>query len=604
VASRSEKKEPTAKPGQGAKPSVLRRALSYVAAGLVWCAVAGFFVLAYYAYDLPDVSRLGVVEREPAVTVLAADGSMLATYGEVYAGPAPSARIPKALKDAVVSIEDRRFYWHPGIDPIGLARAAYVNIRAGRIVQGGSTITQQLAKNAFLTSARSAKRKAQELLLAFWLEARFSKDEILTLYLNRVYLGGGARGIEAAARRYFAKSADQLGLAEAAMIAGLLKAPSRYAPTADLRASQERARVVLAAMQEAGAINEAEQAWAAANPAAPVRRAVQQADRYFADWILDQVAGFVGPTDRDLIVRTTLEPRLQQAATRALGDALAREGARLGVEQSALLALRNDGAVLAMVGGRDYGASQFNRAVQAERQPGSAFKLFVYLAGLERGVLPDTMMTDQPVSIGGWQPRNFSAGFTGNVTVRESVAKSINTVAVQVSERAGRARVAAMARRLGITSDLKVHPSLALGSSEVTLIDLVRAYAVVANGGQGVLAHGIVDIRDDRGDVLYRRTGGGLGPALHAEHAAAMADMLSAVLEPGGTGQAAKLDRPAAGKTGTSQDFRDAWFVGFSGDLVAGVWSGNDDAQPMRQVTGGGLPTRIWRDFMMAAGRP
>ena len=604
MASRSEKQKPAEKKSKADRPSLPRRALSYAAAALVWGAVAALFVLAYYAYDLPDVSKLDVVEREPAVTVLAADGSTLATYGEVYAGPVPSARIPKALKDAVVSIEDRRFYWHPGVDPIGLARAAYVNFRAGRIVQGGSTITQQLAKNAFLTSARSAKRKAQELLLAFWLEARFSKDEILTLYLNRVYLGGGARGVEAAARRYFGKSADQLGLSEAAMIAGLLKAPSRYAPTADLRASQERARVVLAAMQDAGAIDEAEQAWAAANPAVPVRRAAHRADRYFADWILDQVAGFVGPTDRDLVVRTTLDPRLQQAANRAVGDALAREGARLGVEQSALLALRGDGAVLAMVGGRDYGTSQFNRAVQAERQPGSAFKLFVYLAGLERGILPETTLLDQPVSIGGWQPRNFAPGFAGSVTVREAVAKSINTVAVQVAERAGRARVAAMARRLGITNELKVHPSLALGSSEVTLIDLVRAYAVVANGGQGVLAHGIVEIRDDRGEVLYRPTGGGLGQAIHAEHAAAMADMLSGVLEPGGTAQAAKLDRPAAGKTGTSQDFRDAWFVGFSGDLVAGVWSGNDDAQPMRQVTGGGLPARIWRDFMMAVGRP
>jgi penicillin-binding protein 1A len=356
-------------------------------------------------------------------------------------------------------------------------------------------------------------------------------------------------------------------------------------------------------MQDAGAIDEAEQAWAAVNPAVPVRRAAHRADRYFADWILDQVAGFVGPTDRDLVVRTTLDPRLQQAANRAVGDALAREGARLGVEQSALLALRGDGAVLAMVGGRDYGTSQFNRAVQAERQPGSAFKLFVYLAGLERGILPETTLLDQPVSIGGWQPRNFASGFAGSVTVREAVAKSINTVAVQVAERAGRARVAAMARRLGITNELKVHPSLALGSSEVTLIDLVRAYAVVANGGQGVLAHGIVEIRDDRGEVLYRPTGGGLGQAIHAEHAAAMTDMLSGVLEPGGTAQSAKLDRPAAGKTGTSQDFRDAWFVGFSGDLVAGVWSGNDDAQPMRQVTGGGLPARIWRDFMMAAGR-
>jgi len=591
------------KPEPGRKTSLLRRALSWIGASLVWVAVALFFVLAYYAYDLPDVSRLGVVEREPAVTVLAADGTTLATYGEVYAGPVPAAEIPRALKDAVVAIEDRRFYWHFGIDPIGLVRAAYVNVRAGRIVQGGSTITQQLAKNAFLTSTRSIKRKAQELLLAFWLEARFSKDEILTLYLNRVYLGGGARGVEAAARRYFGKSARQLGLAEAAMIAGLLKAPSRYAPTANLEASQARARVVLGAMQDAGSINEADLAWAASNPARPVRRAASQGDRYFADWILDQVAGFIGPTDRDLAIHTTFDPKAQQAAMRAVGDNLARDGARQGVEQAALIAMRADGAILAMVGGRDYGASQYNRAVQAERQPGSAFKLFVYLAGLERGLLPETSMVDQPLSIGGWQPRNFAPGFAGPMTLREAVAKSVNTIAVQVSERVGRARVVAMARRLGIASDIRAHPSVALGASEVNLTDLTRAYAVVANGGQGVLAYGIREIRDDRGAVLYRRSGGGLGQLLHPEHAQAMTDMLTTVLEPGGTGQTAKLDRPAAGKTGTSQDFRDAWFVGFAGDVVCGVWTGNDDASPMRQVTGGGLPARIWRDFMMAVPR-
>jgi len=589
--------------GDRPRPSFFRRVLAWLAAGLIWAGVAGLLLAAYYAYDLPDVGRLGVVEREPSITVLAADGAVLATYGETYAGPLPLSAIPKALREAVIAIEDRRFRWHFGIDPIGLVRAAHVNWRAGRTVQGGSTLTQQLAKNAFLTSERSVKRKAQELLLAFWLEARFSKDEILALYLNRVYLGAGTRGVEAASRRYFAKPARDLTLAEAAMIAGLLKAPSRYAPTADLAAAQGRARLVLEAMRASGVIDEAAYLVATARPAVPARRPGGQSERYFTDWILDQVAGFVGPTDRDLVVATTLDLRLQRFAEKTLAEAIARDGDRAGIEQAALLALGPDGAVRAMIGGRSHGESQFNRATQAERQPGSAFKLFVYLAALERGLAPETVFEDGPVSIAGWQPRNFDDRFHGPVTARDAFAKSLNTVAVQVQERIGRERVAAAARRLGITSPLKLHPSLALGASEVNLLDLTRAYATIANGGEAVLAHGVLTVREAEGRVLYRRAGSGLGRVVDPTIARQMGELLAGVLAPGGTAERARLDRPAAGKTGTSQDHRDAWFIGYAGDLTVGVWAGNDDGAPMNRVTGGGFPARLWRDVMTGAGR-
>ena len=564
----------------------------------IWAGIGGGVVVAYYAYDLPAIDDLAQGGRTPGVTILAADGSVLASYGQVFAGPVGRQDLPQALIDAIVSIEDRRFYDHFGIDPWGILRAAVTNLRAGRLLQGGSTITQQIAKNVFLTPARTLRRKVQEVLLAFWLEHRFAKDQLLTIYLNRVYLGSGSYGVEAAARRYFGKTTAALGLAEAAMLAGLPKAPSRYAPTHDLAAAQARAAVVLDAMVAAGRLDGEAAAAAKAAPAtlAGSYRGSGSA-RYFADWISDRLADYIGRPAEDMVVVTTLRPSAQIAAERAVAALLGDVGAAKNVGQAALVAMSPDGAVRAMVGGRSYAASQFNRAVQARRQPGSAFKIAVYAAALEAGLAADDKVDDAPIDIDGWQPRNYGGTYRGSITLTEALAHSSNSVAVQLTERVGRGVVLDTARRLGIGGALAATPSVALGVGEVSLIDLTGAYAVVANGGTGVLPHGIAEIRgrDDR--VVYRREGSGLGRVLPAAVAETLSMMLHAAVTTG-TGRRAALDVPTAGKTGTSQDFRDAWFLGYRAGLVAGVWLGNDDATPMDGVTGGSLPAHLWRDFM------
>ena len=593
------------KGGKQSKPprrrSVLGRALKWLAVAAVWAAVGALGLVARYAYDLPDVSRLGERQRTPSVTLIAADGSTITRFGDLYGAPVGADELPAHLKQAVLATEDRRFYRHFGLDALALARAGLANLRAGRIVQGGSTLTQQLAKNVFLTPKRTLKRKVQELLLALWLERKFTKDQILTIYLNRVYLGAGAYGMEGAARRYFDKSARDVTLSEAAMLAGLLKAPSRYAPTHDIARARARARQVLAGMVAAGYLTSAEAEAAERHPARVVRaRRAGRGPRYFADWVLDQVSGYVGPGAGDIVVVTTLDARLQRTAEEAVAWALAGDGARRGVGQAALVALAPDGAVRAMVGGRDYGASQFNRATQALRQPGSAFKLFVYLAALEAGLSPDDVVEDAPLTIAGWSPRNYDDRYAGPVTLREAVARSLNTVAVRVAERIGRDRVIGVARRLGITSELGADASLALGTSEVSLIELTAAYATLANRGRGVWPHGIREIRSMDGAALYRRAGSGPGRAVAKRPLRLMVDLLEGVIA-AGTGRAAALPWPAAGKTGTSQDFRDAWFIGFTRDLVAGVWLGNDDHAPMKGVSGGGLPARLWARFMTKA---
>ncbi|MBM3490316.1 MAG: PBP1A family penicillin-binding protein [Alphaproteobacteria bacterium] len=572
---------------------------------LIWLTVAAALVVVWYARDLPDVSRLQHFAHRPSISFLAADGSLLATFGDLYEDPVALAELPKHLVHAVLATEDRRFHGHFGIDPLGLARAVLINLREGRLVQGGSTITQQLAKNVFLTAERSVKRKVQELLLAFWLERNLSKDAILALYLNRMYFGAGAYGVAAAAGRYFDKPAERLDLAEVAMLAGLLKAPSRLAPTRDLAAAQARAALVLDNMVDAGLLTASAAARAKARPAVPRRAPAPAGARYFADWLMDLVPDFVGPSERDLVVRTTLDARLQKAAEAALAALLEGEGRRHAAGQGAIVVISPDGAVRAMVGGENYAESQFNRAVQARRQPGSAFKPAVYLAGLEAGLGPDTVLVDQPVSIGGYRPRNFNGRFQGAMSLRQALAQSTNTIALQVMERAGRARVIEAARRLGMGGSFAAHPSLALGSGEVTLIDLTAAYATIGNGGETAMPYGLVAIADDAGRPLYRRAGHALGRAVAAPVAATLTGMLESVIAEG-TGRAARLDRPVAGKTGTSQEFRDAWFVGFTADYVAGVWLGNDDSTPMREVTGGNLPARLWREVMLAAhaGRP
>ena len=594
----------TARRGQSRSTTSRRRgsllgwAFKWTLSLAIWSAVAGIVGLAWLAWDLPDIQQLRDQTRRPGIVLLASDGARLASYGDLYGARVDVSELPDYLPGAVIAIEDRRYYRHGGIDLRGILRSLIVDIRARAFVQGGSTLTQQLAKNLFLTPERTVTRKVREVLLAFWLEASFSKDELLTVYLNRVYFGSGTYGVEAAAQKFFGRSAREISVYEAAQLAGLLKAPSRLNPVNDPQAAHRRTLVVLDAMVTSGHLSASQAGGAAANRATYVGEAVRSgAGRYYADWIMQQVTGYVGLAGGTLIVETSFDPALQTIVEQAVAAQTPR-----GVEQVAVVVMGLDGAVRAMVGGRNYRNSQFNRATQALRQPGSAFKPFVYLAALESGLTPDTKIEDAPISIDGWSPRNFGRQFRGTVTLREAVARSLNSVAVRVSEQVGRNTVAQAGHRLGLVSQLKTHPSLALGASEVTLLELTAAYSVFANGGDGVLPHGIREIRDGGGDVLYRRAGSGTGRVIERAHAETMNQLLNAVVE-WGTGKAAKFDRPAAGKTGTSQEFRDAWFVGYTSDLVAGVWMGNDDGRPMAEVTGGGAPAKLWRRLMQGAHR-
>jgi len=599
-----------AKPARARKgPGLLRRAAgialkwSFVAG--LWVGVAGVCVLAFFWFTLPPFERINVFERRPSLVFVDPAGETIATYGDLFGGVVQLDEMPPWLPMAVLATEDRRFYSHFGVDPQGLARATLANLRAGRVVQGGSTITQQLAKNVFLTNERSAARKIQEMLLAFAIERRFSKEEILTVYLNRVYLGAGTYGVEAAAQRYFGKSARAVNAHEAAVIAGLLKAPSRLAPTANVARARTRAAEVLDNMVEAGFMTPSQRLAAGELPLGTIAVAnatALRSGRYFSDWLADKVQGFVGAQTRDLVVVTTLDSRLQRAAEIALEDILAREGPKVEVSQGAFVLMRPDGAVQAMVGGRSYAQSAFNRAVDARRQPGSAFKAFVYLAAVEQGLRADARIADTPVQIGTWRPRNFDNRVSGEISVREAFARSVNTSAVRIAQQAGIDNVVRTARSLGIASPIQRNLSTALGSSEVNLLELTGAYAAFANGGNGVLPYAISEIRDTSGNVLYRRQGSGPGPVMSRAALATMTDLMQAVVA-SGTGRAAAFDHPAAGKTGTTNDYRDAWFVGFTADFVGGAWFGNDDGEEMERTTGGSLPARLWKAVMVEAHR-
>jgi len=567
----------------------------------IWGAVALLGIVAYYAYDLPDVGNFAALTRRPSVTLVGADGQSFASFGDLYEDIVPVKEMPPYLPEAVIATEDRRFYDHFGVDPFGIMRALIEDLRTHQLRQGGSTITQQLAKNLFLTSERSIKRKVQEVLLALWLEHKFTKDQILTIYLNRVYLGNGAYGVEAAARKYFNKSAREVTLYESAVLAGLLKAPSKFNPANDPDLTAQRAGQVLANMVDAGYVTP-EKAAAASQERTTLKPASVAAwrGRYFADWTLDQVRDVLGYIERDIVVKTTLDPKLQQLAEDAVNGVLEKEGEKLDIEQGALVALGPDGAIKALVGGRDYRQSQFDRATQALRQPGSSFKPFVYLAGLEAGYGEDSVFDDAPITIGGWSPNNYNDKYYGRVTLKEALARSLNSVTAQLAEKVGIGHVIDVAHRLGITADLRKDTSIALGTSEVTLLELTAAYGGFAEGGKGTWPYGIVEIDDRDGRILYRRAGSGPGALMTARQAATMVDMMSAVITMG-TGKSAAIGRPAAGKTGTTQDYRDAWFMGFTPDLICGVWVGNDDHSPMKKVTGGTVPAQIWRNFMIAA---
>ena len=580
---------------------ILRFVLKWSFTLAIWGVVIIGVVTAFYAHDLPSTDKALEVTRRPSVILLARDGSKMASLGDLQGNAVHVKDLPAYLPQAVIATEDRRFYNHSGIDIIGIARAMVRNIKAGRVVQGGSTISQQAAKNLFLTPDRTFKRKYQELILAFWLEQKFTKDQILTIYLNRVYLGSGTFGVDAAAKKYFGVPARRLTIFQAAIIAGLLKAPSRLNPRNNVKAAVARGKVVLSNMVAAGYLNEAQAKKAAGSKLRyNQNQRAQRVGRYFVDWISQQVRGFVGPQSGDVTVKTTLDAKLQGQAEAHIEKYLAHNSKRYNVSQGAAIVMSPGGAVRAMVGGRNYKKSQFNRVTQARRQPGSAFKPIVYLAALEAGLTPETRFKDSAITIKGWTPRNYDGKHHGEMSLKSALARSINTIAVKVSEHVGRGNVVKTAKRLGITAPLTTSPSLALGSSEVSLIEMTGAYAVLANGGKGIWPFGVEEIKDSSGRVLYRRTGGGTGQIVERRHVRAMDDMLGEVIRTG-TGKKARLRRPAFGKTGTSQAFRDAWFIGYTKSYVTGVWVGNDNDAPMKRISGGGLPAIIWQKIMSDA---
>jgi penicillin-binding protein 1A len=549
------------------------------------------------APELPDTTKIWQQDRGPGTIVLAADGSELARRGGFTGKPAGYHEFPEHFLNAVVATEDRRFFSHFGLDVIGLGRAVWRNAMAGRVVEGGSTITQQLAKNLYLSSERTLNRKIQEMFLAIWLESRLSKKEILTVYLNRVYFGAGAYGVSSAARLYFNKPVKNLTLAESAMMAGLLKAPSRLAPTVNPDGAAARASVVLSNMVAAGYLAQSRADKARKRPAKVVSARDAGAARHFVDWALEQLPDGLRSTDRDLVVTTTLEPKFQRAAEIAIARAL-ENNVRKHVGEAALVALGLDGRVRAMVGGRDYRASRYNRATQARRQPGSAFKPMVYAAALESRMRPNSTLDDSKVTVEGWSPVNFNGRYNGLMTMSEAFARSVNPAVVRLQERIGRSRVLDVGRRLGIKSELKAVPSLALGSMEVGVLELTAAYVPFVNRGAASKPFGIVEVRTLDGKRLYRHIQPAGARAIHRQVAGDMKQMLQSAVATGTGRNASIAGAKIGGKTGTSQDSRDAWFVGFADETVSGIWFGNDDGSPMLGVTGGGLAARTWRDFV------
>ncbi|MFZ4125785.1 MAG: transglycosylase domain-containing protein [Rickettsiales bacterium] len=566
--------------------------------------VVGGIGLILIARDLPDISSLDVVKKQRGVTVEAQDGKILATYGDIYGNYVSYEQMPKHLIQAVIATEDRRYFAHNGIDVWGIARATVKNIMAGRVVEGGSTITQQVAKNVFLTPERSLKRKLQEAILAFWLEGRFTKQEILSIYLNRVYLGAGTFGIDAASLRYFGKPATHMNMMESAMIAGLLKAPSRFAPTASMQRAKNRAAQVLLNMVDAGMITPQKAQTVIRDYDAGTMKAVEGGHvRYFTDWIVDQLPEYIGNVESDLVVTVTMDPTLQAYANDAVENVVAMEGEGKNVTQGAMIAMTPDGAVKAMIGGLNYGKSQYNRAAQAKRQPGSSFKLFVYLAALEAGMTPMSEVEDAPITlqVGNktWTPGNYTGDYKGLIPATQAFRESLNTVSVRLAQYAGIWRVAQMAQRLGI-ANIPANPSISLGASEVTLLDMVGAYGHLANEGFKVKPYGIERIRTTKGEELFKHEPTEREPVLARGTVEMMNYMLLDVVR-AGTGARANIGRPAAGKTGTSQGYKDAWFIGFTPQLVAGAWVGNDSNQPMAKITGGSIPAMMWHDFMVRA---
>ncbi len=599
----SRRNQPAGSGGPRARRSPLQALVYWGAVLGVWGLIFLTAFFAMFATDLPDTSKIFEVKRQPSISYLDHSGGLVAVRGTQYAPPINLNELPAYVPEAFIAIEDRRFYFHPGFDPIGIVRTAINNARAGRIVGGASTITQQLARNLFLTPDQTIRRKVQELILAVWLEMKFSKKEILSLYLNRVYFGAGAYGIEAASQRYFNKPATKLSVGEAALLAGLMKGPSRYSPLSDKARAERRATIVLDEMVETHAITPEQRDLAFSTPVRVSPTLASQRAQYFIDWIDAEVRSLVGQPTEDLVVETTIDLPVQASAERSIRQIVTRDVTARGVQQAALVAMDGEGRIRAFVGGADYTESQYNRASDSRRQAGSAFKPFVYLTAMEIGRTPEDKMVDEPVTIGDWVPRNYTGKYLGEITLKTALAQSVNTVAARLANEVGTNNVAATAKRLGISSRIQTGPSIALGAVEVSPLEMAQAYSPFANGGYSVKGYGIERIRTAAGKILYdhnvarpKRVQVIGGPALPA-----MNTMMREVLV-SGTGTRARIGGyDLAGKTGTTSDYRDAWFVGYTGGFTTAVWVGRDDNTPMKKVTGGAAPAEIWRDFMTAA---
>jgi penicillin-binding protein 1A len=550
----------------------------------------------------PEIPQLPPIRRDPQITYLDRSGAVIGVRGGRFAPPVDIDRLPAYVPAAFIAIEDRRFYSHDGFDPLGMARALVSDLASGGAKEGASTITQQLARNLFLNDARTVSRKATELVYAVELEQAYSKKQILGLYLSRVYFGSGAYGIEAAAQRYFDRPASRLTVRQAAMLAAIMKSPTEYDPATNPERSAERTRLVLDAMVETGAITARQREKALSETPKVWKTARQESAQYFVDWADAQVHRIFPRVTQDIVVETTLDLPLEAAAGDEAKDVTARFKGR-GVEQAALVSLNEEGAVRVLIGGVDYQTGPYDRAVEAHRQPGSAWKPFVYLAALEAGRTPETMVVDEPVTIQGWTPGNYEPEYLGPITLETAFAKSINTVAASLADQVGRDVVAADARRLGITSPINTDPAMALGTTNVTPLEMAQAYDALGNGGQKVEAYGIEQVHVVGGSVIYRHRPAPRPQVVNNPQLSELDEMMRQVIT-AGTGTAAAIPgKDVAGKTGTTSDFKDAWFCGFTGGITTVVWMGRDDARPMAHIAGGSAPAQLWRAFMTTAIR-
>lgn len=562
---------------------------------LIVSIICGGYIF-YCWITLPDISKAIERTRLPATTILTESGQEIESYGGVYSEIVYAEDLPSYVRDAVISTEDRRFYSHFGFDFVSFGRAMVVNLIHRSYVQGGSTITQQVSKNLFLTPEKNIKRKVQELLMAFWLEKKFTKNQILTLYLNRVYMGAGTFGIEAASQKFFHKSSHDINMMEASILAGLLKAPARYNPISSKKRAVERATVVLQNMVDNRKITEKQKILALKMPIGNNKYNFD-GGKYFADWVYNEVNAYIGERDIDINVYTTLDGKLQKAAETILQQAVAANH-KNNVTNGAIVVIDNSGAVKAMVGGISYRNSQFNRAVQALRQPGSSFKTFVYLAALEDGFEPDDTIEDKPIAIGKWKPENYDKRYYGKVSIKDAFRRSLNLATIDLSNRISKQKIIELAHKMGISTPINNAPSMPLGSFEVKIIDMAVAYSTIANGGFANWPYSINEIYSKDGYKIYERTSDEKNKIISDEAIENITSMLQSVIE-NGTGKKARLPFFAAGKTGTSQDYRDAWFAGFSRGYTAVVWVGNDNNSPMKNISGGTLPAEIWKKLML-----